>query len=131
MTSKLTGEGAAAEVKKIIAIFIYNQWLLSLITACRFHFLKFWIFFGDDGGGDGGDDDDDGDGDDDAIITIIKFHNFDQISQFWLDFTILTTFHISNRFHNLNQISKFKPNFTISSKIPVVVSPEAMWSFRF
>ena len=42
---------------------------------------KIWIFFGDDGGGDGGDDDDDGDGDDDAIITIIKFHNFDQISQ--------------------------------------------------
>ena len=33
----------------------------------------------DDGDDDGGDDDDDGD--DDAIITIIKFHNFDQISQ--------------------------------------------------
>ena len=33
---------------------------------------KIWIFFGDDD-----------DGDDDAIITIIKFHNIDQISQLW------------------------------------------------
>ena len=37
-----------------------------------------YITDGDDGGGDCGDDDDDGD--DDAIITIIKFHNYDKIS---------------------------------------------------
>ena len=68
---------------------------------------KIWIFFGDDGGGDGGDDDDDGD--DDAIITIIKFHNFDQISQLWQNFTMLTKFH---NFHQISQMLKMTPRVT-------------------
>ena len=41
---------------------------------------------------------------------LTKFHNFDQISQFWQNFTILT------KFHNFNQISQFLTNFTIFQK---------------
>ena len=42
------------------------------------------------------------------MFTILsKFHNFDQISQFWPNFTIVT------KFHNINQLSQFQPNFTI------------------
>ena len=35
------------------------------------------------------------------------FHKFDQISQFWPNFTILT------KFHNFDQVSQFWPSFTI------------------
>ena len=56
-----------------------------------------------------------------TILT--KFHNFDQISQFWSNFTILIKFHnfdqisqFLNKFHNFKQISQFQTKFTISNK---------------
>ena len=43
-----------------------------------------------------------------TILT--KFHNFDQLSQFWPNFTILT------KFHNVDQILQFWPHYTIFTK---------------
>ena len=44
-----------------------------------------------------------------TITILTKFHNFDQISQFWPNITILT------KFHNFDQISQVQPNFTFST----------------
>ena len=81
----------------------------SILHAPFIHSFQSFIIHdgGDDGGGDGGDGDDDGD--DDAIITIIKFHNFDQISQLWQNFTMLTKFH---NFHQISQMLKMTPRVT-------------------
>ena len=50
----------------------------------------------------------------------VKFHIFNQISQFPPNFTISTKFHNFNqkstKFHNFDQISQFRPNFTMSTK---------------
>ena len=47
---------------------------------------------------------------------LTRFCNFDQISQFWPNFTIAT------KFHNFDQISQFWPNFTIPTKFHNLVN---------
>ena len=50
---------------------------------------------------------------------MIKYHNFDQISQFRPNFIIFTNFHnftISTKFHNFDKLSQFWPNITILTK---------------
>ena len=47
---------------------------------------------------------------------LTRFHNFDQISQCWPDFTIFTDITIFTRFYNFDQIPQFWPNFTILTR---------------